>query len=399
MKYLILTSLVAFLWVSTAVAQTPPPTSAPAEQAEASTPQVQTLQAEIIDITGTVMKTTTPEKADSWVPATVGDKLGRYSWILTGVDSTCVLKFADRGEVTIKSITKAGIGNFAKRDDTVQAEVGVKYGAVHADVDSSKGKNDFRVRAGSDVVALRGSDVGVATSELGSGFQQGTGHGQLTYGNGLSRWLNPGTKQLDGNSTPSDLVNNALATWLGDVTGGLTPSEQQFLNDYFTGGNFNNTLGGFGGLGSHTTTPQSLLNQYYNRTVYWIGSGTFTDPNYENGSGGFGAWTGSGTFEYNSLAGSWMGSGQWIGEVGTPTAVPTSFAGSGTWSTGSDTGTFVIAGKGGPPCGAHTVINQNDLTWTGSGPATLVSFTSDSGRVGGGGDGDFLGQGMRVTGP
>ncbi len=393
MKYLTLTALITLVLVCAATAQTSQPTTARATQSETDSPQDgQSLQAEILEVSGTVMKTTTPAKDDSWVPAKVGDKLGRYSWVLTGLDSKCVLKFSDRGKVTVKSVTKAGIGNFAKRDDTVQAEIGVKHGAVHADVDSSKGKNDFRVRAGSDVVALRGSDVGVATSELGSGFQQGTGHGQLTYGNGLSRWLNPGTKQLDGNSTPSDLVNNALATWLGDITGGLTPAEQQFLNDYFTGGNFNNTLGGFGGLGSHTTTPQSLLNQYYDRTVYWMGSGTFTDPDFETTSGGYGTWTGSGLFDYNNVSGSWIGSGEWLGVVGAAQATPTSYAGSGTWSAGGDTGTFVIAGKVKSGSG-HMSINQNDMTWSGSGPATLVSFTSDSGQDGGGG---FLGQGMRI---
>jgi hypothetical protein len=349
------------------------------DEADKNTP----LQAEVVEVTGIVKSTTTPDDATSWGDVKLGDKLGKDAWIRTGLgESRCVLKIAGRCQYTVKSASKIGIAQVARKaDQTVEAEVGLKYGAVHADVDHTKGKTDMRVRTASAVVALRGSDTHVGNSEMGVGFQQGTGHGQLTYADGLSRMLNPGGQQNSGDKTPSEIVNNALATWLGDVTGGLTPSEQQILNDYFYGGNFNSTLGGVGPIaGSNTSTPSSLLSSYLPtaEVEYWRGSGSSVPPGTGTFTTGedYGVWSGSGIFRLSSgQTGSWVGGGPWMQAPGEQYAE--SFKGAGDWTSGSKTGSFIIDGKAGYPYAAVT-MDHNTGAWTAEGwsnAATIISVT------------------------
>lgn len=390
MKHTLLMTLALSLavFIPAAVAQedaSPRPEPAPA--ADASAPDTTALEAEVIEVKGQVHRTLTPSEPESWVAVKVGDKLGQYTWVRAGLSSKCVLKFAERGEVIVKSASKVCIGTFTRKQDTVDAEVGLKYGAVHAAVDSSKGKNNFRVRTASNLAALAGSDIGVGTGEMGTGFQQGTGHGQLTYGNGLMRWLNPGTSQTNGENMPSEEVRNALATWLGDVTGGLTPAEQQILNDYFTAGDFGNVFGGFGTVPQNSTAG-SIVSQYSSmvQVDYWSGSGVFVPPGPTNDGGSgysYGTWSGTGIFELaGSQTGTWLGGGTWIQASGQQYAE--SFKGVGTYELGQQTGTFAVAGKAGYP---YSSINMNHGagTWSGEGWAGSVDVvvTRSTGGTGG----------------
>ncbi|MBS3821269.1 MAG: hypothetical protein GVY16_04310 [Planctomycetes bacterium] len=311
------------------------------------------LQAEVTDVVGLVKSSAAPRDATSWADVKVGDKLGANVWVRTGLGSRCVLRIADRGEYSVKSATKIGIGALVVKDETVEAEIGLKYGAVHADVDHTKGETDMRVRTAAAVVALRGSDTHVGNSEMGVGFQQGTGHGQLSYNDGLSRMIGPGGKQTDGKKTPSQLQQNRLAVGLGDVLGGQTSAEQQIINDYLTGGNFDAiTGGGFGVVPQNTTTPSCILSSYTTAPqtswLRWSGSGSFTDPDWthDTGSGGFGTWIGSGIFAFSDgTTGTWTGAGTWAGRLGEPVGVPEDYTASGKWKTDAGGGTFASSGR------------------------------------------------------
>jgi len=53
-------------------------------------------------------------KNSKWVQMKIGDIVPEHSLIRTGLGGKVVLKFADRGDITIKSGTKIGIGKNGK---------------------------------------------------------------------------------------------------------------------------------------------------------------------------------------------------------------------------------------------------------------------------------------------
>jgi len=108
-------------------------------------------------------RSATDEKA-KWVPIKAGDVLNEMTLIRTGLGGKVVLKFSDRGSVTIKSGSKIGIASFRKQGKLVKTRLGLKYGAIRAQVDSSRGANDFRVRTAAGTLAATGSEVYLAQS-------------------------------------------------------------------------------------------------------------------------------------------------------------------------------------------------------------------------------------------
>jgi hypothetical protein len=379
-------ALLAILLLALAHTAYPQDAGAPPEQVEA-------LEAEVIGVTGTVRKLP-PAEGAAWQAVRVGDKLGGNTVIRTGLGSECVLKFFDRGEVTVKSCTKGGISRFLKKGDEVQAEVGVKYGAVHTEVDSSKGSNDFRVATPQATVAIRGSDVHVGNSEMGPGFYQGSGHGDLAYGDGTSRWLNPGAKQTNGNQTPGELAANDVAVWLGDVTGGLSQSELDIINNYLSGGGVDATFGSLGQAGfDNTSVPSATLQQYtslpnsddsqpFAGLPAWSGQGRWE----EIGSTDFGVWgywDGSGSWYHDGMAGTWQGSGTWEGSGSRADGTFSNdvITGSGTWQSGNRSGTWSGTGVG---SGQTTpdATGGDTGTWKGAGVAT--DWQDTTGQTGGG---------------
>ena len=309
------------------------------------------LAAEVVSVTGVVRKLL-PDAGAKWQPVTVGEKLGELVVIRTGLGSQCVLNFADRGRVLIRSGSKAGIGTFVRRDEKVTANVGLKYGAVRATVDHTRGESDFSVSTALAAGTLRGSEFDVANTEMGPGFSQNTGQAELSYGTGLARRLDPGASQTDGKTLPGQLLASRLAPGVGDVNGGLTAGEQKILTNYFSGGN----AGTFATTGSQTvatpsSTPSSLSSSYRmqmprTRDIDFAGSGTFasTMQRYT-----FDAWAGSGTWWFDSApsqVGTWTGGGT-VTRGGQ--GLVATYSGAGTWRMGSDRGTFTVSATAGYP--------------------------------------------------
>jgi hypothetical protein len=296
-----------------------------------------------------------------------------------------VLKIGDRGRFLVRAATKTGIGTLARGEEKVTANLGLKYGSVQATVDPQAGQSDFSVSTALATAALRGSQMNAANAETGPGFSQNTGRAEISYGSGLTRRLEPGAIQTDGTRSPAQLLVDTLAAGLGDVNGGLTPGEREVLANYFSGGDAGSFVenGSVGGVDSPASLPDSRRSEYLPVSylqVNFSGSGTFTDPLYsESGSGGYGTWTGSGTYTIDGGAnGDWTGSGAWTGVEGSYAAEPTNFAGSGTWRSGNQTGSFVASGQIGSPGGAQSTTDQGEMTFTASGPATIVTYQTDS---------------------
>ncbi|MHC4561738.1 MAG: FecR domain-containing protein [Planctomycetota bacterium] len=201
----------------------PAPTTAAAEP----------LKASVVSVTGKAQHRLA-NKADAvWRPLKVDDELGEMEVIRTGLSSKVVLKFADRGEVTVKSATKVGIASFRKTGTAVRTQVGVKYGAIRASVDSSQGKTDFAVKTPVATLAARGTGCETMFSDFGLGINGLWGLWGLDAPGGSTTVA--GGQSGDGNATPSNVLD-ALANdpQMGDPFGGLTPEE--ILNLIFNGG-------------------------------------------------------------------------------------------------------------------------------------------------------------------
>ena len=79
-----------------------------------------------------------------------------YTVIRTGFRTTVVLRFEDRAEVTLSSATKVGLSEMRKKDKVATAKLGLKYGTIHAAVETTEGDNDFEVATPVATLSVRG---------------------------------------------------------------------------------------------------------------------------------------------------------------------------------------------------------------------------------------------------
>ncbi|MDP6545294.1 MAG: FecR domain-containing protein [Phycisphaerae bacterium] len=173
-------------------------------------------------------RSATDEKA-KWTPVKTGDVLDEMTLVRTGLGGKVVLKFSDRGNVTIKSGSKIGIASFRKQGKLVKTRLGLKYGVIRAQVDSSRGANDFRVRTAVGTLAARGTGGHIAQWGDFSFQAKGTG------GTWQTRVADRVTSLIAGEWTDKNL-SQPLAALLakhdpkvGDPHGGLTVAELKNL--------------------------------------------------------------------------------------------------------------------------------------------------------------------------
>ena len=125
-------------------------------------PKADKLTVTVASVSGIAEKRSATEEKAKWAPVKTGDALDEMTLIRTGLGGKVVLKFSDRGNVTIKSGSKIGIASFRKQGKLVRTRLGLKYGAIRAQVDSSRGANDFRVRTPVGTLAATGSKINIA---------------------------------------------------------------------------------------------------------------------------------------------------------------------------------------------------------------------------------------------
>ena len=169
-----------------------------------------------------------PDKNDKkWVVLKAGDVLDELSVVRTGFRTTVVLKFADRGSVTINSVTKIGISEFRKEGKTARTRLGLKYGTLRAKIDSSAGPSDWRVKTPTATLSVRGSDMEGGFSP--NGGPRGFSHeSPLTLSTRFtSQTVNPGESVT---STPIPPIRRMLRTFvpfMGDSSAGTTRTEKR----------------------------------------------------------------------------------------------------------------------------------------------------------------------------
>ena len=134
------------------------PAKNPADKApKKDAAQADKINVTVVSVSGIAEQRSATEENAKWTALKAGDVLSEMTLIRTGLGGKVLLKLSDRGNVTVKSGSKIGIGSFRRQGKLVQTRLGLKYGAIRAKVDSSRGANDFRVRTAVGTLAATGT--------------------------------------------------------------------------------------------------------------------------------------------------------------------------------------------------------------------------------------------------
>jgi hypothetical protein len=131
--------------------------AAPAPKAPAARKAADRLEVTVVSVSGIAEQRSAAVENAKWTRIKAGDVLNEMTLVRTGLGAKLVLKMADSGQLTVKSGTKIGIASFRKTGKLVKTRLGLKYGAIRAQVDSSRGANDYRVRTAVGTLAATGT--------------------------------------------------------------------------------------------------------------------------------------------------------------------------------------------------------------------------------------------------
>ena len=180
------------------------PGDAPADKAPKAAPKAAPKPAARKDnitvvtaVTGMAQRRLASDAKAKWETVKVGDVLDNLTVIRTGLGSKVTLRLGDRSEVTVRSATKVGIQQFVKMGNVANMRLGLKYGAMRARVDASRGPNNFRVSTPVATLSVRGSGGGMGYwADRGFGFHCEDGDWLSDLEDGASRgakddeWIN-----------------------------------------------------------------------------------------------------------------------------------------------------------------------------------------------------------------
>lgn len=188
--------------------------------------QVAGMKVTVVRVTGIAEKLI-PGETEKWVEIKPGDKLDELTIVRTGMRSEVVLRFADRGEVTVNRCTKAGITEFRKHGAMVKTHIGLKYGVMQVTVDSTRGPVDARVSTPVATLSVRGSKAVIAhTGDRGLGLRGQAGTWRVAAGN-RTRNVVAGESTNTRLSRSIDLLKQRGKTLIT----GLTRAEQNEFSD------------------------------------------------------------------------------------------------------------------------------------------------------------------------
>ena len=208
------------------------------------------LKVTVVSVRGGAFKRDTSEPKAEWKPIKAGETLNVRTLIRTGFGARVVLRFSDRGNVTIRKNTKIGIGEFYKRGKVVKVRLGLKYGSMRAKVNGSAGSNDFQVATPVATLSSRGCELDISFSSDFGLIVKNMEHTWVVTTPGGDKTIEQG-QSTDGKLTPSEeLLALRLDTQLGDPFGGLSEEEKKNLRSRGSGRGiftFNGGAGSYGG--------------------------------------------------------------------------------------------------------------------------------------------------------
>ncbi len=202
-------------------------TAATAQDAEAENAGGEAMAAKVVSVEGPAQKLTRPDGAEEYQSSKLekDDELHETDVVRTGLGAKVVLAFADRAVLTIRGATKVGVSSFRRKGERVEGRVGLKYGSLYADVDRTKGENQFEVATPVALAAVRGTEGGIVyTADLGMALTGTEGTWSL-HGSGPLAVRSGETS--DGNLTPpTQIAVRNRHPVLGDTHGGLSDAEK-----------------------------------------------------------------------------------------------------------------------------------------------------------------------------
>jgi len=215
----------------------------------------------VVSVKGVAHKRLTSDPNSKWEALKVGDVLSDMTLIRTGLRTKVVLDLSDRGRVMIRRASKIGIGEFSKMGNLVKARLGLKYGSMRAQLDSSRGPNDFRVALPVATLSIRGSGANMGFSDWGMGFC-------IIQHRGSAVTLNREKHLREGFCTDENLTNwNQLLRDLrhvkmGPTDNGQTGDENDSLADNGDGRGIFNFAGGMDGMTLNTPGSDEYRNGF-----------------------------------------------------------------------------------------------------------------------------------------
>lgn len=245
-----LVAIVTLLMGAVASADAAPPappakTSDAPKTQPASQPRGQKVT--VVSVTGRAQRMM-PDGKKKWVPLKAGDVLDELTIIRTGFRTTVVLRFADRGTMTIDGVTKIGLGEFRKSGRTATTRLGLKYGTFRAKVDSRVGPSDWQVKTPTATLSVRGSEPVVGFTVDGGPRGQSLG-GRLTLATRqTSQTVVPGESVSSTPVVPVQQVLQQIVPFLGDSAGGSTVVERH---------GYQNNAGGRAAIGGFTPSQNN----------------------------------------------------------------------------------------------------------------------------------------------
>lgn len=258
------------------------------------------IRAEVVSVSGCAEKKNADGKKAKWLPLVAGDTLDALTVIRTGLGAGVVLRFADRGTVTIRNATKAGISSLAKRGKKVKTHLKLKYGSLRADVDSSRGPNDMTVSTPVATLGIKGTsgDVGFS-GDFGLGLNGRRGTWGV-WADGAGDTTVRGRQQTDGKlATDAEIRRLRRPPRLVDFFGlSVLDATELALNGggrgvFVSGRNSNNLI---------NPSPSTALLPW----VVFRGAGKNSIP---SGAWGHGIWFGGGIWVSDGFGGTWTGKG------------------------------------------------------------------------------------------
>ncbi len=190
-------------------------------------------------------------KGKKWLPLKKGDVLDEMTIIRTGLGAKVTLKFADRGEVVLSGACKMGVREFRKKGNHARMRLGLKYGTIRASIEKHRGSTDWKVATPVATLAVGGSQSRFALlMDNPNPLKVYVRSGKWDMkSDSRQRTAGPGESTDSKGTRNYKKVAGARSVGMGDNSGGLTPLEQDNLD--------NN--GGGRGIFSYTGSNPGIL--------------------------------------------------------------------------------------------------------------------------------------------
>ena len=201
----------------------------------------------VVSVSGPAQKTLTAGEKTEWTAIKASDVLDELTVIRTGFGAKVVLRFDDRGEVTVHSATKMGIAEFRKAGRQAKVRLGLKYGTMRASVETGAGPSDFKVATPVATLSVRGSKSKFSfTGDMGLGLKGQAGEWNVASA-AQGQNIKPGENTQVADGKIADSINLAMRrrdTQMGDAFGAQTAPDRINLRKNRTG----RGIFGFGGI-------------------------------------------------------------------------------------------------------------------------------------------------------